>query len=73
MVNPGYKTTEFWVTCLVSVLGLGVMFGLIPNTTDLQGTASILVGAVSTVYTLGRAIVKAAAVKNQPTITTPNE
>jgi len=37
-MKPGYKTTEFWVTLLIQILGILVLFGVI--TPEQKGTLS---------------------------------
>jgi len=48
-VKPGYKTTEAWVSMLSSVF---IMFNLSPE------DAAVAVGGISSIYTLGRSMVK---------------
>jgi hypothetical protein len=59
-VKPGWKTSEFWMTAITSVIAiLGNLAGIIP--TDL---AAKVVGVLTGLYTILRTLSK------QPTITT---
>lgn len=60
-ITPGYKTTEFWKSSLVTVFGLVMASGLIPSS-GFWGQIGGLIASVlaTTVYTQSRAAVKAA-------------
>ena len=54
-MKPGYKTTEFWLTFLAAMLGAALAFFQ-----QVEGTtALIVVGVMSSLYTLLRASLKA--------------
>ena len=54
-VKPGYKTTEFWLTALASLMSLLILSDAIPTDSLLEK----LVGVVSTVLgALGYAVVR---------------
>lgn len=69
-VKPGKKTTEFWVTTGIQIIGLLVMFGVVTTGEGviLKEQVGILItgvfavmGTVSVVYTLVRGKIKGAA------------
>lgn len=65
-VKAGWKTTEFWLSCLALVLGLVLTSGALPE----GGLAAQIVGGVVTIlaqlgYTAARAQIKAAEAARQ--------
>ncbi len=67
MNKPGVKTTEFWVTVLVQVIGVILALGVVtPDQADTltkavtQGSGIIAMLISAFAYTKGRAAVKAA-------------
>jgi len=46
-VKPGYKTTEFWLTMVASIIGLALASGLIPT----DGEVYKIVGLAASVLT----------------------
>lgn len=60
-MKPGYKTTEFWFTLVLQVIGVLVMLNVF--TPEQQQTLEVLVGAVVAVlaafgYSLSRGLAK---------------
>lgn len=58
-VKPGYKTTEFWMTCVATIVGLILVSGAVQE----GGLAAQIVGGVAAVlaqlgYTASRTKVK---------------
>ena len=66
MDNVGIKTSEFWVTLIVSILGVLIALGVIPSDFDVQSLAFAVVGAVTGLYTIGRSVVKWAVMRDAP-------
>ena len=55
--KAGYKTTEFWVTAVVVIMGLLVSSGALPA--NLESMVGLLVAAIGGgAYTIGRSGVK---------------
>jgi hypothetical protein len=57
-MKAGYKTSEFWITTIVAIVGLLVATRVIPAPHDIQGDATWVVGAITGLYAIGRSIVK---------------
>lgn len=69
--KPGVKTSEFWVTLAMVVIAAAVNAGLLPESTDLQGSASAIGTALAAMiahwkYTDGRNQVKTFGQLPQP-------
>lgn len=69
--KPGYKTTEFWVTLVIQVIGIAVLFGWItPEQRDTlvqavqQGAAAIAMALSAFGYAVARGKAKAGENKN---------
>jgi len=65
--KPGWKTTEFWLSTVATVVGLALASGAVPET----GTPATIAGAVVAIlaalgYTVTRGGVKKAAEKTPP-------
>jgi len=61
-MKPGYKTTEFWLTALASILGLLFASGAIPTDSGLDRILGGLATALATVgYSVSRGIAKKGA------------
>lgn len=58
--NPGIKTTEFWLTAAASLFAILAPALNIPITSEQQAA---LLGAVATVYTIVRGVVKIKSAK----------
>jgi hypothetical protein len=66
-MSPGYKTTEFWLTLLTTLMSALVATGLIgPDTQAAKVAATVTMVLASIGYTASRATVKKA---HAPTIT----
>lgn len=60
MTTKGYKTTEFWVTAAVVLMGLLLSAGVLPSTAE--SIVGLLVAAIGGgAYTLGRSGLKKSA------------
>jgi hypothetical protein len=47
MVKPGYKTTEFWVTIIIQILGILMVTGTItPEQSDVLGQSAVQLGGI---------------------------
>ena len=58
-VKPGYKTTEFWLSALATVVGILLGSGVIPETGATMQIIGFIAAALSALgYTVSRAIVK---------------
>jgi len=60
MISPGYKTTEFWLTVLVTVCGAIMASGALPEGSlvgQIIGGVMVILGQLG--YTAARAQVKA--------------
>jgi hypothetical protein len=56
-MTPGYRTTEFWISAVVVVVGLLISSGVLPaNVESLLGLLAAAVGGGT--YTLSRAGLK---------------
>ena len=70
-VKPGYKTTEFWLSLLATLLGFVLASGAMDTVSSDSWVAKIVGGAVAALaalgYTAGRAKVKAAAAPEDKT------
>lgn len=62
MVKPGFKTTEFWLSLVVTVCGLLTASGVIPTgSVWAQGIGMVMAGVTALGYTGSRMNVKANA------------
>ena len=63
--KPGYKTTEFWLSLLATLLGFGLASGAMDSVSQDSWIARVVGGLVAVLSTLGysasRAKVKASA------------
>lgn len=58
-VKPGYKTTEFWMSALVAVIGLVVASGAVPAGGPWERGIAFIASALATMgYTASRATAK---------------
>lgn len=60
-IKPGYKTTEFWVTILVTLVGILQLTGVIGNEEGQQWIdvlTPLILAIVPAVYAYGRSQVK---------------
>jgi hypothetical protein len=72
-MKPGIGTTEFWVTLIATLMGLGMSSGLVPSTFpqgDVSSATEHIAGAVVAIvaivkYLTSRTEIKKAAL-NQP-------
>lgn len=60
-VKPGIKTTEFWITKAIVILGVLLAAGVFGSGQTAQIVGAILAGAAQLGYTAARAYVKGAA------------
>jgi hypothetical protein len=59
MKNPGWKTTEFWILGLVTIVGLLLASGIIPSGSVYEQILGLIVSTASGLgYTVSRTIVK---------------
>lgn len=60
--KPGSKTSEFWLSMIVTVLGIVITaYGIFKDKESLVIFGSSLSGGVTSIYTGGRSLVKKAA------------
>lgn len=58
-MKPGIKTTEFWLTLVVNILGACMVSGIIPETHwTFKLVGAVLAGLATLGYTYGRSVVK---------------
>lgn len=58
-MKPGYKTTEFWVTIAVTLIGAFIASDIVPADNEWVRFASLVVtGLTATGYTRSRTTVK---------------
>ncbi len=61
-IKPGYKTTEFWLTCAADVFGMVMASGVIAGDSIVAKAIGIGVMVLATLgYTAARAWTKAAS------------
>ena len=58
-VKPGYKTTEFWMTALATVVGLVAASGVVPDESGLSKLLGLaLLGLSQMGYNVSRGLAK---------------
>lgn len=60
-IKPGVKTSEFWITILNNVVGLGLLvYGLVADNDTAATIGASLSGLTTSAYTLARSKAKTA-------------
>lgn len=71
--RPGYRTTEFWITLIVTVAGVLASLNLPEENVVAKVTAVILSVGAAIGYTWSRGIIKREALREAPTEEAPTE
>ena len=59
VVKPGYKTSEFWLTCLATLVGMAIASGMVPETGVWPRVVALVTAALTSMgYTVSRGMAK---------------
>ncbi len=60
VVKPGYKTTEFWLSAVATIVGLVLASGIVPSNGPWVQVTGLITGVLGALgYTVSRGNVKA--------------
>lgn len=60
VVKPGYKTTEFWLSAVATIVGLVLASGIVPSNGPWVQVTGLITGVLGALgYTVSRGSVKA--------------